>query len=306
MLTHVTPARPVVSALVVAFGFVVGLRYTVQVDATSSSAGVPLPQTTAKTAGAQELLAPRAMLDRYCVTCHNQRSEDRRAGARHAQRRGVPTDAAVAGKRWSGSCEPAPCLLRGGRGLRRQTYDVVAASLEGVLDRAAASAPNPGRPAVHRLNRTEYANVIRDLLALEIDAAALLPADDSAFGFDNNADVLTVSPATAGTLYAAARKISRLAMGDLDAAPRRRELRRLPRSVQDERASEDLPFGTRGGIADSPSISRSTAEYLVKVRLQRRRSRDRAAARTCTWTASCIRRLRIGGDHRERRGQAES
>src|SRR5690606_10766856 len=77
----------------------------------------------------------------------------------------------------------------------RDTLDAVAAYFETQVDAAAAQAPNPGAPALHRLNRAEYANAVRDLLALEVDAAALLPADDSADGFDNIAGVLTVSPA---------------------------------------------------------------------------------------------------------------
>jgi hypothetical protein len=81
--------------------------------------------------------------------------------------------------------------------------------LETELDRSAASKPNPGAPALHRLNRTEYGNVIRDLLALEVDATSLLPADDSSSGFDNNADSLSISSALMERYVAAAGKISR-------------------------------------------------------------------------------------------------
>ena len=86
--------------------------------------------------------------------------------------------------------------------------------MEATLDRAAAAAPNPGAPALHRLNRTEYANAVRDLLDLPIDAAALLPGDDSSEGFDNMASVLSVSPALMQAYVSAAAKISRLAVGD--------------------------------------------------------------------------------------------
>ena len=86
-------------------------------------------------------------------------------------------------------------------------------TLETALDRAAAAKPNPGRAVVHRLNRSEYGNAIRDLLALEIDARALLPGDNSDHGFDNIADVLSVSPALLDRYLSAARKISRLAIG---------------------------------------------------------------------------------------------
>ena len=92
--------------------------------------------------------------------------------------------------------------------------------LSAALDRAAAADPNPGRPAVHRLNRTEYVGAIGELLDLEVDGRALLPADDSGFGFDNNADVLTMSPALLERYMSAATKISRLAIGDTEVSPR--------------------------------------------------------------------------------------
>jgi hypothetical protein len=89
-----------------------------------------------------------------------------------------------------------------------------AASLEKALDEASAAHPNPGRPALHRLNRFEYANSVRDLLDIEVDAAAYLPADDMSHGFDNMADVLNVSPTLMEGYIRAAGKISRLALGD--------------------------------------------------------------------------------------------
>ena len=93
------------------------------------------------------------------------------------------------------------------------TYDSFAAYLETSIDRAAAAMPNPGRPAVHRLNRAEYANAVRDLLAVDIDGRSLLPADDSGYGLDNIGDVLSVSPALMERYMSAAVKISRLAVG---------------------------------------------------------------------------------------------
>src|SRR5262249_15388536 len=95
----------------------------------------------------------------------------------------------------------------------RATHDSLLDFIESGLDRAAIEHPNPGRPAVHRLNRAEYANAIRDLLALEVDAATLLPPDDSADGFDNIADVLSLSPALLERYLSAAAKISALAVG---------------------------------------------------------------------------------------------
>ncbi len=99
-------------------------------------------------------------------------------------------------------------------------YERLATRLETAIDSIAATDSNPGRrPAVHRLNRAEYANAIRDLLALEIDAQSLPPADDSGYGFDNIADVLSVSPMLTERYLSAARKISRLAVGDATMAP---------------------------------------------------------------------------------------
>ena len=94
------------------------------------------------------------------------------------------------------------------------TYDASSTTIETERDRLAEVKPNPGRPTLHRLNRTEYANAIRDLLALEVDVAELLPADDIGYGFDNIGDVLNVSPVLLERYLAAAGKISRLAVGD--------------------------------------------------------------------------------------------
>jgi hypothetical protein len=121
--------------------------------------------------------------------------------------------------------------------------------LETELDHFSAMTPNPGKPLVHRLNRAEYANAIRDLLAVEIDSQSLLPPDDSAFGFDNMAEILTVSPSLLERYMSAAEKLSRAAVGDPTIRPVM-ESYRLPQDVrQEDRASEDLPWGSRGGIA---------------------------------------------------------
>ena len=121
--------------------------------------------------------------------------------------------------------------------------------LEAEIDQAAAAMPNPGRPVLHRLNRAEYANAIRDLLAVEIDGASLLPPDDSAYGFDNIAGILTVSPALLERYMSAAEKIAQLAVGDPSVRPVV-DVYRVSHNVrQEDRASEDLPWATRGGIA---------------------------------------------------------
>ncbi len=119
-------------------------------------------------------------------------------------------------------------------------------ALENELDRAAAAHPHLPAPGVHRVNRTEYANAIRSLLALDIDAAAFLPADDSSYGFDNVASGLEVSPALVEGYVDAASKISRLALGH-ETAPARK-VYHVREDYSQEEHIEGLPFGTRGGM----------------------------------------------------------
>ena len=150
------------------------------------------------------------------------------------------------------------------------TYHATAGWLETEIDRAWGANPNPGRiSAVHRLNRTEYNNAIRDLFALEVDVKPLLPGDETADGsFDNFADVLTISTAHLERYLSVARQVTRLAIGLPPASPGIETFAIPLHVVQDDRQSEDLPFGSRGGIAirhDFPV----DGEYLIKVRLRR-------------------------------------
>ena len=149
------------------------------------------------------------------------------------------------------------------------TYAAVTHHLEGALDAAASAVPNPGRVPVHRLNRAEYANAIRDLLGLEIDSRGVLPADDSdQEGFDNVASVLTVSPALLENYLSAARMISRLAVGDTSRKPMVDVFKVERDMVQDERMSEELPFGSRGGTAVNYQFP-VDGEYLFKIELKK-------------------------------------
>jgi cytochrome c553 len=142
------------------------------------------------------------------------------------------------------------------------------ASLESSLDQLAASHPNPGRPVAHRLNRTEYANAVRDLLGVDIDSRDLLPADDAGYGFDNIADVLSVSPSLLDRYLSAAGKISRVAVGDRTLPTVIKVYRANRELVQNDRMSEDLPFGTRGGLAVRHYFP-VDGEYLIKLRMMR-------------------------------------
>jgi len=119
-----------------------------------------------------------------------------------------------------------------------------AKSLEDLLDRAAATHPNPGRTAPHRLNRAEYSNAIRDLLVLDIQPGSLLPVDDSGHGFDNIADLLSMSPALLERYMSAARLVSRLAVGDPTMTPVEEQFA-AGRAARNERVTDDLPFDSR-------------------------------------------------------------
>ena len=227
-------------------------------------------------AGLQDLVPShtpsyRAVLDQYCVTCHNQTARTAELLLDQADVENIGDGPEVwekvLKKLRAGAMPPA--------GMPRPdqaTYDSFATYLETALDSASAAHPNPGRPVLHRLNRVEYANAVRDLLAVEIDGATLLPADDSRHGFDNIGDVLTVSPALLERYLSAARKISRLALGDPDISPVFEGYNVPKYFVQDDRMSEALPFGSRGGIAVRHNFPLD-GEYLLKVRLARN-SRD--------------------------------
>ena len=213
----------------------------------------------------------RLLLNRYCVTCHNEKLRTAELTLDQVDVENVSENAEV----W----EKVVRKLRTGQmppaGMPRPdqaTYDSFATYLETELDRAAAADPNPGRrPAVHRLNRAEYISAIRDLLALEIDGASLLPADDSGGGFDNLADVLSVSPLLMEKYLSAARKISRLAIGDPAIRPEVGTYELSEFLLQDSRMSEDLPFGSHGGTAVHHHFPLD-GEYVIKVRLQRSES----------------------------------
>jgi hypothetical protein len=141
--------------------------------------------------------------------------------------------------------------------------------LERALDDAAAAHPDPGRPAVHRLNRAEYSNAVRDLLALDIKPGAWLPVDDSGYGFDNIGDVLSTSPALLDRYLSAAARVSRLAVGDLVMKPVVETFERprdpqLGLSRRNERVSDGLPFGSRGGLSVEHYVPLD-GEYLIRV-----------------------------------------
>ncbi len=147
-------------------------------------------------------------------------------------------------------------------------YLSLTSHLESELDSAWTANPNPGRAVAHRLNRAEYANVIRDLLSIEVDDESLLPPDIAGHGFDNNAEVLSVSPLLLERYMSAAENISRLAIGDSTIDPSFQTYKVPARLMQDERMSEELPFGSRGGIVVLHHFPLD-GEYVIRIRLQR-------------------------------------
>jgi mono/diheme cytochrome c family protein len=209
---------------------------------------------------------PRAVFDKYCVTCHNTRIKtaglaldtlDLEQVGEHAE-----VWEKVVRKLRTGAMPPV-----GRPRPDKALSDGAASWLEASLDRAALEHPNPGRPTLHRLNRVEYRNAVRDLFGLEIDPASLLPADSAAYGFDNNADALSLSPVLAERYLGAAAKISQLALGHVRGSHSPETLFVPTDRNQSTRLSEELPWGSRGGLAiryDFPV----DGEYLFQLRLK--------------------------------------
>ena len=217
----------------------------------------------AETSAAGEAEA-RALLDEYCVACHNERTK---AGSL------VLTSADVTrigehAETWEAVVRKLRGRLMPPAGRPRpdaSTYEDFVAWLEAELDRFAAEHPNPGRTETfRRLNRTEYENAVRDLLALDIDAAELVPADDAAFGFDNIGGVFKLSSTLMERYLTAADKISRMAMGELPTVIDEGKVYSIPGSVQQHDRIEGLGLGTRGGTLVRHLFPQS-AEYSFKI-----------------------------------------
>ena len=225
--------------------------------------------TAAQSEPSADAATARALLDRYCVTCHNGRLRTAGLELDSADTAAVARDGhiweQVARKLRIGAMPPP------GRP-RPERSDALAlvSYLETALDHAAAGSPRVGRTETfHRLNRAEYRNAVRDLLQVDVDVSELLPADDAdAHGFDNMAAILSVSPALLERYLSAARRISRLAVGFAPPVPGV-DTHHVPLLLyQDGRLSEDLPFGSRGGIA-IPHRFPVDGDYTIRLRLQR-------------------------------------
>jgi hypothetical protein len=194
-------------------------------------------------AQAQATPQPRETLTRYCAGCHNTQAH---VAGLVLDTAAIPANAET----WEKAIRKLRMRTMPPPGAPRPdeaTYNRVTGWLETQLDQAALVNPNPGLPLLHRLNRTEYANVIEDLLGLRVDVAALLPADDSAFGFDNNAAVLGLSPILIERYLSAADRVSALALADPDTEPGS-ETYRTRQDLSQDQHIEGLPFGTVGGL----------------------------------------------------------
>ena len=224
------------------------------------------PQSAAPRPAAGAETMDRSAVDKYCVTCHNQRLKTGGLTLDTPDLANVAAHPDV----WEKVIRKVEAGMMPPAGVPRPdaaTRKALVANLEGVLDRAAKASPNPGRPLVHRLNRAEYANAIRDLLAVDLDVSALLPPDDSSAGFDNNADVLGLSPVLLESYLTAAERISALAVGDPKTPPMG-ELFRVRQDESQDRHIDGLPIGTVGGLLIQTTLPLD-GEYQFQVRLFR-------------------------------------
>jgi mono/diheme cytochrome c family protein len=217
----------------------------------------------------------RDLAANYCVSCHNQKLKTANLSldaldADHPENSAEAWEKVIVKLR--SRAMPPP-------GIRRPdnaTYDAVAGWLESEIDRAAASRINPGRSAAwHRLNRAEYANAVRDLVAVEVDPQAVLPPDEQAFGFENNAEALSMQPALLDRYVSAAAGIARRAVGDPNIPPvfvRYGAIKGNPNDLtylrQTDRLDEDFPLGSKGGVAARHYFP-VDGEYVLRLRLQR-------------------------------------
>ena len=246
MLRSLTGLIAIVTTVLVVTGYAAAQSGSV---ATTNVTGVP----------------SRALIDQYCVTCHNERLQTAGLMLDQVDLSEVHTNAEV--------LEKVVRKLRAGQmppaGRPRPDGSAIAAfttALETALDQEAEAYPNPGRVASRRMNRVEYVNAIEDLLALKVNGSELLPGDMAGLGFDNNADVLSMTPALMARYTAAATKISRAAVGSPDNRPVRQRYA-LGFESQTSRMNEDMPFGTHGGLS-ARHVFPLDGEYVFTIRMK--------------------------------------
>jgi hypothetical protein len=213
------------------------------------------------TVSAQQLL--ESTVGDYCTDCHNDQLKTGGVTLEHVSSSNVASQAAllerVLHKLRAGEMPPP-----GNDGPDAAQRASLVHWLETQLDAASAAHPNPGAPAIHRLNKAEYSNAIRDLLALDVDNPAGLPADDSGYGFDNIGDVLTVSPLHMEKYVSSARRISRLAVGTLKASP---AMEKFPAKIPQNDSLDEMPINERGEILLRRYFP-FDAEYSIVIRVR--------------------------------------
>jgi len=226
-------------------------------------AAVQAPAAAAQPAAIGTADAHQAVVKRYCVSCHNQRLK---SGGLVLDGLSL-SDVAGGAETWEKvvrklrtNAMPPANMPRPEAAARSAFINY----LETEIDRAAAAKPFPGRTeSIHRLNRAEYRNAIRDLLALDVDVESMLPADDMSFGFDNNGGVLKMTPSLLDRYMATARHVSRLAIGSTSIQPTA-ETFRLRADLSQDIAFDSLPLGTRGGTAIKYQFPLD-AEYTISI-----------------------------------------
>jgi len=257
--------RPLASMALAGAVFVSAVTLSAQNSPPQNSPAQNSPAAIAPAA----IATHRATLDRFCVGCHRGNTP---AAGLHLDTFDI-TSFETNGATWEKLARKLRNREMPPADLRRPdeaTYNALVNYIESGRDRLAEAKPNPGRPTLHRLNRTEYGNAIRDLLALEMDVTEMLPADDIGYGFDNIGDVLQVSPVLLERYLSTARKISRTAVGDTT-IPVSYQTYDVPhRLIQDDRLDEAAPVGSRGGTIVR-HLFPVDGEYEISVTLARNR-----------------------------------
>ncbi len=249
--------RPYLSLLriTLVFGLLTALAAFAQ-----QRAATPVAQ---KPASAADAAPQQAIVDQYCVMCHS--NQLKTAGVTlenlHIDRVGENTATWEKVLRKFGTGQMPPPGMPRPEPAASASFTTY---LEKQLNANAIAHPNPGAPAIHRLNRLEYGNTIRDLLGLQVDVNTLLPGDDSGYGFDNIADVLSVSPVLLEKYMSAARKIARTGVGVMDTPADEAEFLVPFGTPTDVRVSEDLPLGSRGGYAVHYNFP-VDGEYIIRI-----------------------------------------
>ena len=235
----------------------------------ASASTMIVGQTLSGLPGGRDNTSPansQQIVSTYCVTCHNGKLKTGDLALDRPELADVAAHADV----WEKVIRKVRTGMMPPAGVPHPSAaerDAMLSSLVTTLDEAARVRPNPGRPLVHRMNRAEYANAIRDLLALDVDTSTLLPPDDSSAGFDNNADVLGVSPVLLESYLTAAERITALALGDRDIPPAG-EVYRVKQDESQDRHIPGLPIGTVGGLVIERTLPLD-GEYQFRVTLFR-------------------------------------